>query len=112
MPDHVHLVIRKHKHPAEEIIRRFQQASRAHLLATGHRTDGHDTWGGPGWKVFLDHPDEIRRTIRYIENNPLPLRLPVQRWPFVVPYNGWPLHPGHSANSPYVKALISVRRYP
>ena len=99
MPDHVHLLIRKHKHTAEEMIDHLQCASR-----------DHPTWGGPGWKVFLDHPDEVRRTITYIEKNPLPLRLPKQVWPFVKEYDDWPLHPGHSPNSPYVKALKAAGR--
>jgi len=110
MPDHVHLLIRKHKHTAEEMIARFQDASRDRLRATHHRTTDHPVWGGLGWKVFLDHPDEIRRTIGYIEKNPLPLRLPKQQWPFVTEYDGWPLHPGHSPNSPYVKALRAAGR--
>jgi hypothetical protein len=62
--------------------------------------------------VFLDHPDEIRRTIAYIEKNPLPIGQPRQIWPFVIAYNGWPLHPGHSPNSPYVKALKAAGHYP
>ena len=110
MPDHVHLLIRKHKHPAEEMIARFQRAARDRLAKTCHRTADHPTWGGPGWKVFLDHPDEVRRTVTYIEKNPLPLGLPRQRWPFVKDYDGWPLHPGHSPNSPYVKALRAAGR--
>jgi hypothetical protein len=65
-----------------------------------------------GWKVFLDHPDEIRRTIVYIDENPLPYGLPIQRWDFVTPYDGWPLHPGHSLESPYVQALRAAGRYP
>ncbi len=109
MPDHVHLLIRKHKHIAEEMIERLQHASRARLVET-HRTIDHPVWGGPGWKVFLDHPDEVRRTIAYIEKNPLPLRLPKQQWPFVREYDGWPLHPGHSPSSPYVKALRAAGR--
>jgi REP element-mobilizing transposase RayT len=110
MPDHVHLLVRKHKHTAEEMIDRFQRASRDRLAETHHRTTDHPTWGGPGWKVFLDHPDEVRRTIAYIENNPLPLRLPKQQWPFVKAYDGWPLHPGHSPNSPYVRVLRAAGR--
>ena len=45
-------------------------------------------------KFFLDHPVEIRRIIRYIEENPVKWRLPSQRWPFVLEYDGWPLHAG------------------
>src|SRR5256885_4737161 len=44
---------------------------RSRLCAAGHRTANHPTWtDGVGWKVFLEHPDEIRRTIPYIGRNP------------------------------------------
>ena len=55
MPDHVHLLIRKHKHKAEEMIENFQTHSRLRLRALGSRKPNHPVWGGPGWKVFLDH---------------------------------------------------------
>ena len=63
-----------------------------------------------GWKVYLDHPDAIRRAIQYVDENPVKWRLPRQRWPFVVEYDGWPLHPGHNPNSPYAKRLRSYHR--
>ena len=112
MSDHVHLLIRKHKHTAEQMIARLQSASCSRLRATQHRAADHPVWGGPGWKVFLDHPDDIRRTIRYIDDNPRHARLPAQRWPFVTPYDGWPLHPGHSPRSPYARRLKQAGRYP
>lgn len=113
MPDHVRVMIRKHKHAAEEMIENLIEASREKLIRAGHRKPDHPTWtAGAGWSVFLDHPDEVRRTITYIEQNPLPLRLLVQRWPFVTPYDNWPLHPGHSPNSPYVVRLRAAGRYP
>jgi REP element-mobilizing transposase RayT len=106
MPDHVHLLIRKHRHQAEEMIEALKEASRARLREVGHRPADHPTWTTRGgWKVFLGHPDEVRRTIGYIERNPLPLGLPRQQWPFVKTYDGWPLHPGHSPHSPYAKRL-------
>ncbi len=105
MPDHVHLLIRKHKKQAEEMIEDFQAASRLRLRTCGNRAVDHPLWGGPGWKVFLDHPDDIRRTITYIEQNPVKWRLPQQRWDFVTRYDGWPLHPGHSPSSPYARRL-------
>jgi REP element-mobilizing transposase RayT len=112
MPDHVHLVIRKHRHLAEEMIENIQSLSRKRLIEAGLRVSNHPTWTHGGWKVFLDHPQEVRRTIDYVENNPLKMRLPLQRWPFVVEYNDWPLHPGHSPNSPYAQALNRAGRYP
>ena len=105
MPDHMHAAMRKHKHTAEEMIRNFQDASRDALRAAGRRTLDHPVWAQGGWKVFLDTPDDIRRTIGYIDDNPLKMRLSRQYWEFVTPYDGWPLHPGHDPNSPYARAM-------
>ncbi len=105
MPDHVHLLVRKHRLKAEEMIQQLQAASAAVLRTVGRRSPHHPVWGGPGWKVFLDHPDEVRRTICYIQQNPVKLRRPAQRWDFVQNYDGWPLHPGHDPNSPYARRL-------
>jgi REP element-mobilizing transposase RayT len=112
MLDHIHILIRKHKYHAEEIMDWFKEAGRNRLIATGHRTENHPTWAaGGGWKVFLDHPDDVRRTIDYINRNPDLAGLPPQHWPFVRVYDGWPLHPGHSPNSPYAKRLREAGRY-
>ena len=109
MPDHVHVLIRKHKHKAEEMIENLQGASRLRLSTSGTRSADHPVWTQGGWKVFLDHPDAIRRTIRYIENNPPKWKLLPQHWPFVSQYDDWPLHPGHNPNSPYAKRLRSKK---
>ena len=109
MPDHVHLLIRKHKHQAEDMLDNLQEFSRLRLRTVGLRTFDHPVWGGPGWKVFLDTPADVRRTICYIEENPVKWRLPRQEWPFVMEYDGWPLHPGHSPNSPYAQRLRDYR---
>jgi REP element-mobilizing transposase RayT len=107
MPDHVHILIRKHKHLAEEMIVHLLRAAHARLIDFHYREESQCTWAsGAGWKVFLDHPDEVRRTINYIEENPVKIGLPIQNWPFVTtPYDGWPLHPGHNPNSPYARRL-------
>jgi REP element-mobilizing transposase RayT len=109
MPDHVHLLIRKHKHPAETMIEGLQESSRNRVIAERLRPPDHPVWTTGGCKVFLYHPVQIRRTIRYIVNNPVKWHLPRQRWPFIVQYNGWPLHPGHSPNSPYAKGLKNYK---
>jgi REP element-mobilizing transposase RayT len=90
MPDHIHILIRKHKHLAEEMIENLQSASRDHLIKNGIRGQDHPIWGGPGWKVYLDTPEDIWRTKKYIEDNPLPFRLPRQTWSFITPYDNWP----------------------
>jgi len=105
MSDHVHVVIRKHKHLAEEMIGNFQRESHVLLRERDLRDLNHPVWGGPGWKVFLDHPDEIRCTIDYVEENPLVIRQSALHHEFVKDYDGWPLHPGHDPESPYAKRL-------
>lgn len=89
MPDHVHLLIRKHRDPAKRMIECLQEDSAAHLRSVGCRGPSHPVWGGPGWKVFLDSPEDIRRVVHYIEENPGKGRLPSQHWGFVKPYDGW-----------------------
>ena len=111
MRDHVHLLIRKHRDSAEEMIFNFQEASRLRLRTLRLRPEDHPVWGGPGWKVFLDHPGDIRRTVQYIDDNPVKMRLSRQCWDFVIPYDGWPLHPGHDPNSPYAKRLRECGQY-
>ena len=112
MPDHVHIVIRKHKHQAEDMAENLIRSSRTRLIEAGQRAATHPTWlAGHGWKVFLDHPEEVRRTIRYVEQNPIKMGLPAQTWDFVKPYDGWPLHEGHSPNSPYAQRLRDAGRY-
>jgi len=95
LSDHVHLVIRKHKHLAETMIENFQVASRAAVLEVGERGIDHPMWGGHGWKVYLDSIDDIWRTIPYVEENPLKLKMPKQIWELVTPYDNWPFHKGH-----------------
>jgi len=91
LPDHVHVLLRKHRRTAEQMIADLQAASRDALSGLSRR-NGHPVWGGPGWKVFLRTADDIRRTIGYIGENPVKLARPRQRWDFVTPYDGWPLH--------------------
>jgi REP element-mobilizing transposase RayT len=112
MPDHVHLVIRKHRDLGEVMIDKIQTLSRERLVELGLREAGHPVWTRGGWKVFLDHPDDVQRTIRYVEANPVKIGLPPQNWPCVRKYDNWPLHAGHSPNSPYVRALRAAGRYP
>jgi REP element-mobilizing transposase RayT len=90
MRDHVHLVVRKHKHLAEEMIARLQDASREAVIDMGLRHFDHPVWGGPGWKVFLDSTDDVWRTIAYVEQNPIKAGEPAPRYTFVTQYDNWP----------------------
>jgi hypothetical protein len=89
MFDHVHMLIRKHRNLAEEMIFNFQDESRTRLIDARCRSADHPTWGGPGWKVYLDSCDDIERVVRYIADNPIKAGRPEQEWPFVQAYDGW-----------------------
>src|SRR5262249_34565191 len=89
MPDHIHGVIRKHKHQAEEMIENLQNYSRAAILEAKLRSFDHPVWGGPGWKVFLETEEDIRRTIHYTDDNPIKTGRQRQSWVLVTPYDGW-----------------------
>lgn len=90
MPDHVHLVIRKHRHQAEEMIERLQEATRAALVRESMVPVDHPVWTQGGWRKFLDSPEAVRRCVAYVERNPLKEGMPRQTWDFVSPYDGWP----------------------
>jgi len=92
MPDHVHLVVRKHRDSAERMIGNFQGASRTRLRNCALVPDEHLVWTKNGWKVFLNSPAEVWSRVRYVEKNPVKEGLAEQRWPFVVEYDNWPFH--------------------
>ncbi len=89
MPDHVHMLIRKHRDRAEDMIAKLQAASRKALRDAKRRSLEHPVWGGPGWKVFQNTSRHMRTTIEYIRQNPVKISRPIQEWDFVTPYDGW-----------------------
>ena len=109
MPDHVHILIRKHRDLGEEMFEQLQDRSRDRYCEIGTCNSSHPIWTDGGWKRYLFTPDEVRGVIRYIENNPLEIGWPRQEWAFVKPYDEWPLHPGHSPNSPWARGLRKGR---
>jgi REP element-mobilizing transposase RayT len=92
LPEHVHVVIARHGRKVEQIVGHLKARATQRLKTEnlhpleGHRqTDGSppSPWGRRGWNVFLDDPDEVRRAIRYVQENPLKEGKPRQRWSFV-----------------------------
>ena len=67
----------------QDFIAHLQESGRLRLQRDVPRFAGHPVWGGPGWKVFQDHPDDIRRTVRYINDNPGKYRLDSQHCGFI-----------------------------
>jgi REP element-mobilizing transposase RayT len=98
LPEHVHLVVRRHRYWIEDVRDQLKgQASKAlrhenlHPFAHVKMGSGriHTPWSDGGWDVYLDSPADIRRAIAYVQRNPLlKENKPPQNWSFVTPYEG------------------------
>jgi len=95
LPTHTHLVIARHWYKIEQISRLLKGAASTALLNEGlhpfadvHYADRRcpSPWARGEWSVFLDSPESILRAIRYVRDNPLRERLPIQKWSFATPY--------------------------
>ena len=91
LPDHVHLVLGRHRLKVEQLVIQLKSAATRRLLAEGlhpfQQADRSAKCFARGqWKVYLDEDQDIRRAIRYVERNPLKEGKPVQRWGFITPY--------------------------
>jgi REP element-mobilizing transposase RayT len=95
LPEHVHLVLGRHRYRVETMVRLLKaEATREllhdglHPLALFPEPDGSlpSPWARKCWKVFLDTDADIIRAIRYVEENPVKEGKRPQRWLFVVPF--------------------------
>ena len=95
--NHMHLLIRTHKHKAKDMWNNFAEGVRQRLR---HRFPNeisahHPVISARPYTVLLFTPEEVWGRIEYIQANPLKENLPPQHtpgWPFVTPYDNWPLH--------------------
>jgi len=96
MPDHVHMVFARKAQKAEAWVGYFKRAASRllrelglHPFAERPRDDGSlpTPWAEGGWRVYLHADEEVIRTIRYIEENPINAGLPRQQWDFVTTYS-------------------------
>lgn len=94
--NHVHLVIRTHKDKAPTMWERFAESIRTRLrlrfAPPGEISPHHPVISARPYNVLLYAPDEVRRRIAYVEDNPVKEGRSTQRWGFVRAYDGWPLH--------------------
>jgi REP element-mobilizing transposase RayT len=95
LPDHVHLVLARHRLTAEQLVIQLKGAATRYLISEGiHPFQYSPTRNGVRpkcfargeWKVFLNDEEAILRAIGYVNANPEKERLPPQRWPFVHAY--------------------------
>jgi REP element-mobilizing transposase RayT len=116
MPDHVHLVIGRHRYSIQQVanllkggattsLRKyhldpmspFSGLRRAPLgsepqgrrqSSRGPKGRGHlpSPWAHKFWKVWLDSEDDMHRSIDYVNKNPLKEGLRLQNWKFIASY--------------------------
>ena len=98
MPEHIHLVVARHHYHAEQVANLLKGAATKRLRAKGldpfPLDIRHSPWSASLWKVFLNDAADVRRSIRYVEQNPMREGLRSQRWSCVTPYTPAPLGPG------------------
>ena len=92
--NHLHLVIRTHKHKALEQWNNIAEGIRRRLR---HRfpneiNQHHPVISARPYTVLLFTPAEVWTRIDYANSNPLKEGLPRQQWAFVKAYDNWPLH--------------------
>jgi REP element-mobilizing transposase RayT len=97
LPEHVHLVVARHRFSADQIANHLKGAATTELIREGihplgdrRRADGRlpTPWARGKWAVFLDTPEGVRRAMAYVEANPAKEGLPPQRWRMVRPFDG------------------------
>ena len=98
MPDHVHLVIGRHRYSIQQVAN-FLKGGATTSLRKYHLDPMSPFSGGPKgrerlpspwahkfWKVWLDSEDDMHRSIDYVNKNPLKEGLRLQNWKFIASY--------------------------
>ncbi len=94
LPDHIHLVLGRHRLSAEQLVIQLKGGATRRLLDEAIHPFQHlarpsdrppKCFARSLWKVYLDTVEDIRRAVTYVEANPLKEGKPRQRWSFVTP---------------------------
>jgi REP element-mobilizing transposase RayT len=91
LPEHVHLVIKRHERTAERIVGHLKARATQELVAEGLHPFVQEMNGGRfpsvfpdrAWKVFLDSHDDVQSAVNYVRDNPAKEVLRGQSWAFV-----------------------------
>jgi REP element-mobilizing transposase RayT len=93
--NHAHLVVGRHRYDFLQIANLLKGAATTRLNRTGlnpmkdFRTKGGSIpspWAHCCWKVYLDSHEDVRRAIKYVQDNPEKEGKRKQVWSFCAPY--------------------------
>jgi REP element-mobilizing transposase RayT len=96
--DHFHVVVPPPRYDIRRFAGRLKSAATRQLSLEGlhplqsyksSRGNAPSPWARLPWVVFLFTNEDMRRGIRYVDDNPVKARLPRQKWSFVTPYDGY-----------------------
>ena len=98
MPEHVHLVLARHRYETEQAANLLKGEATRRLLEMdlhpmkqfqkSKRDRLPSVWGENQWIVYLDSERAIDNAVHYVEENPDREGKPRQRWKFVTPFRG------------------------
>jgi hypothetical protein len=91
LQNHAHEVFRVHRDKGDLMWERMALASRDALRAEGLVPANHPVWSNRPYVVFKTSVPLVRKAIGYVEDNPTKHGLLRQSYPWVTPYDGWPL---------------------
>ena len=89
LPEHIHLVIARHKYEVEHVVNQLKgeatkqlNKENLHPLASYATSDSGRPapWARGEWKTYLDREDAIEDAIRYVKQNPIKEGKPRQTW--------------------------------
>jgi REP element-mobilizing transposase RayT len=86
MPDHVHLVIGRHRYDIQQLVNLLKGGATTRLRKHGldpfaglaQARSVPSPWAHNCWKVWLDSHEDVERSIMYTNDNPTKAGLPVQ----------------------------------
>jgi REP element-mobilizing transposase RayT len=86
LPDHVHMVIARHRESVETLVGFLKRSACRQLSQEGiHPSPGVTPWVRGGWSRYLNTFSEIKGAIVYTNNNPIKQGFKPQNWSFIHP---------------------------
>lgn len=90
LSNHIHILIRRHKLRAQDMLSVFRDAIRSTITFTGSCPKDHPVLSDNACHIFKSSPAPVRACVTYIEDNYRKHGIARAHTPFVETYDGWP----------------------